>query len=341
MRHPGLTYDANGNMLSDGTNSFTWDARNHLASMNFGANAFQYDPFGRRVGKTSSGATTNFLYDGVNSVQESASGTATANLITGGVDEVFVRTDAAGARNFLTDTLGSTLALADSSGTFQAQYTYEPFGNTTISGSSANPTQYTGRENDGTGLYFYRARYYNPSLQRFISEDPKSFLGGINLFAYALNDPILFSDPLGTDVIVTSYKGGADFGHIGIGVDSCQTSGFYPLDLSIPLGLTGISLNTHYTAPVWAPGVVLPGNGTVLNSVRIPTAPQQDQAVRDFLKNRTADPGSYSGLFGRTCGTFVSDALRAANVPIDPSSFPKVIMRQLVNNPNYSNSGCQ
>jgi RHS repeat-associated protein len=337
-----LSYDLNGNMTSDGTHSYAWDARNRLSSMDLGNTAsFNYDPYGRRVSKNIVGTATNFLYDGANAVQELSGTTPTANLLSGGIDEVFQRTDAAGARSFLTDALGSTLALTDSTGTTQTYYTFDPFGSTTSTGaSSTNSFAYTGRELDATGLYFYRARYYNPALQRFVSEDPKSFLGGINLFAYALNDPILFSDPLGTDLIVTSYKGGADFAHIGIGVNSSQTSGFYPLDLSIPIG-PGISINTHYTAPVWAPGIVLPDNGTVLDSVRIPTTPQQDQAVRDFLKNSANDPGSYSGLFGRTCGTFVSDALHAAKVPIDPSRFPKAVMQQLLSNPNYSNSGCQ
>ncbi len=72
-----------------------------------------------------------------------------------------------------TDALGSTLALTDSSGTTQTSYTFEPFGNTSQSGSTTtNSFAYTGRELDPTGLYFYRARYYNPLLGRFISEDP-------------------------------------------------------------------------------------------------------------------------------------------------------------------------
>ena len=95
------------------------------------------------------------------------------------MDEVFLRTDSAGARSFLTDAQGSTLAQADSSGTIQTQYTYDPFGNTTFSGpSSTNSYAYTGREFDSTGLYYYRSRYYSPSLQRFISEDPAGLLGG-------------------------------------------------------------------------------------------------------------------------------------------------------------------
>jgi RHS repeat-associated protein len=187
-------------MLSDGTNSLVWDARNHLTSMNGGTISFQYDPFGRRVSKTISGATTNYLYDGVNPVQELSGSTVTANLVTGGLDEYFTRTDSAGARNFLADPLGSTVALADSTGITQTAYTYEPFGNTTTGGTAtANPYQFTGRENDGTGLYFYRARYYNPSSGRFISEDPLGFAAnGANFYELAYHNPTNFRDPLGS-----------------------------------------------------------------------------------------------------------------------------------------------
>jgi len=185
-------------MLSSGTDGYTWDARNRLVSTLSGA-SFQYDPFGRRVGKTISGTTTNNLYDGVNVVQELMGGAPSASLLTGGTDQVFARTDAAGARSFLTDALGSTLALTDSTGTFQAQYTYEPFGNTAVTGTSTNSYQYTGRENDGTGLYYYRARYYSAALQRFIGEDPLRLKDGTNKYAYVSNSPTNFTDPLGRD----------------------------------------------------------------------------------------------------------------------------------------------
>src|SRR5260370_32301282 len=99
--------------------------------------------------------------------------------------------------DYLTDAVGSTVALASSSGTLSTQYSYEPFGNTTINGSSSNPYQYTGRENDGMGLYYYRARYYSPVFQRFLSEDPFGQAGGSNAYAYALGNPISFFDRLG------------------------------------------------------------------------------------------------------------------------------------------------
>src|SRR5216683_5773746 len=194
-----LAYDANGNLTSDGTNTYTWNARNQLVTISGGASAsFQYDPFGRRVSKTI-GGMTQYLYDGANPVQELSGTTASANLLTGGLDEYFQRTDLAGARSFLTDALGSTLALADSSGNLQTQYTFEPFGNTSTTGAATtNSFAYTGRELDATGLYFYRARYYNPALQRSISEDPLGFRGGdANLYGYVWNSPLNFIDPLG------------------------------------------------------------------------------------------------------------------------------------------------
>ncbi|MGH7701926.1 MAG: RHS repeat-associated core domain-containing protein, partial [Gemmatimonadales bacterium] len=197
----GLTYDLNGNLTSDGATTYTWDARDRLVALaGPGVTAsFNYDPLGRRLSKTMNGTTTSFLYDGLHPVQEQQGGTPTANLLTGlGLDEYLTRTDAAGAQHFLADALGSTLALADDTGTVQTTYTYEPFGATTLTGAATgNPFEYTGRENDGTGLRYYRARYYHPTRQRFISEDPIRFLGGANFYTYAANDPIGGRDPLG------------------------------------------------------------------------------------------------------------------------------------------------
>ena len=78
-------------------------------------------------------------------------------------------------------------------------YRYEPFGRAAADGdTSTNSLQYTARENDGTGLQYSRARYYSPSLHRFISEDPLGLKGGdTNFYAYVRNSPTTFRDPLG------------------------------------------------------------------------------------------------------------------------------------------------
>ncbi len=116
-----FTHDDNGNLTNDGVRSYTWNARNELASVTGPVNgSFAYDAFGRRRSKTIAGVTTQFLFDDVNPVQELNSGSPTANLLTGlGIDEFLTRTDTAGVRTFLVDALGSTLALADESGTIQ------------------------------------------------------------------------------------------------------------------------------------------------------------------------------------------------------------------------------
>jgi len=196
-----LTYDLNGNLTGDGTNTYSWDARDRLTAISGGiAASFHYDAQGRRTSKTISGAQTGFAYDGLTPVQELDGSTVTANLLAGlGIDEYLTRTDANGARHFLADALGSTVALSDAAGDLPTSYTYAPFGATSLSGSpTGNTLDFTGREEDGSGLKYYRARYYHPALQRFISEDPIEFDGGdVNLYAYVGNDPIDGTDPLG------------------------------------------------------------------------------------------------------------------------------------------------
>ena len=212
-----LQYDEDGNLTSDGEKAYAWDARNRLVSLSGGgvAASFSYDAFGRRVTKTVNGVQTRYLYDGVDAVQEQSSGGApSANMLVGGVDEVFTRADAQGASSVLHDGLGSALAVTDAAGTLAGEYSYEPFGSTTQTGASANASQYTGRENDATGLYYYRARYYSPRLQRFISEDGLDFLtGDTNLYAYAGNDPCNSTDPSGhvVQAAIVACGGGALF----------------------------------------------------------------------------------------------------------------------------------
>ena len=97
-----------------------------------------------------------------------------ANLLTGlGVDEYFTRTDIAEPQHFLTDALGSTLALTDPAGSVLARYTYEPFGTTTVTGSAFSPYQYSGRENDGTGLATWQR--CRPCSQRLRSSGKRRF----------------------------------------------------------------------------------------------------------------------------------------------------------------------
>jgi RHS repeat-associated protein len=193
-----LFYDANGNMLSDGTDGYVWDSRNHLTSVFSGA-TYEYDSYGRRIQKSVGGISTSYLYDGKNDVQELVGGVATANLLTGlAVDDFLSRTDSSGAASYIRDATGNTVGLANSSGVLQTAYTYDAFGTTNTNGTtSSNSHEYTGRDNDGNSLYFLRGRYYNPNLGRFIAEDPIGQAGGLNQFAYVADDPLNLVDPEG------------------------------------------------------------------------------------------------------------------------------------------------
>ena len=196
-----LTYDLNGNLATEGTRAYSWDARNRLAAIGGTiASAFVYDAAGRRVEKATASGAVGFLHDGRSTVQELSGATPTANLLNGqAIDELLVRTDGGGSSTLLADGLGSTVALTDAAGAFTTRYTYEPFGTTTASGASAgNTALFTGREGDGHGLMYYRARYYSPRLQRFISEDPARLSAGDpNFYAYVGNQPTGYVDPSG------------------------------------------------------------------------------------------------------------------------------------------------
>ena len=231
-----LAYDDNGNLQSitdsNGTTLYQWNARNQLGGISGpDVNAsFVYDGAGRREKKTINGTLTEFLYDGLNPVQETSGTTVLANILPGlDIDEFLSRTDVVtgATSNFLTDALGSAVAVTDNTGAVQIEYTYEPFGRSTANGApNSNSFQYTGRENDGTGLYYYRARFYHPGLQRFLSEDPlfsphliatdpankdllayignieaqvssRVFVDSTNAYLYVNNKPLTLTDPTG------------------------------------------------------------------------------------------------------------------------------------------------
>ncbi|MBI3352216.1 MAG: hypothetical protein HY036_06525 [Nitrospirae bacterium] len=197
---PNLIYDANGNLINDGINSYIWNARNQLVAVSGNVTAsFQYDALGRRISKTINGTRTNYQYDKKDIIAEINGGAVDSIYVRSlKIDEPLTRISPNGQEYYHSDALGSVFALTNVSGGTTVSYSYDPFGNTTQTGISTNPFQYTGRENDNDGLYYYRARYYSPALQRFISEDPIGLKGGINFYAYVLDNPLKFVDSTGT-----------------------------------------------------------------------------------------------------------------------------------------------
>jgi RHS repeat-associated protein len=210
-------FDANGNTISkidsNGTTTYSWDFENRLASVTLpnsgGVVTFKYDPFGQRVYKASSSAVNIYVYDRRNLIEKTdANGSLAVRYVNGlKIDEPLVRLAGSTISYYEADGQGSITSLSDASGSVANQYVYDSFGNSlTTSGAVTNELRFTGREFDSeTNLYFYRARYYDPTAGRFISEDPINFSGGYNFYAYVRNNPVTLVDPTGLQASGGSY----------------------------------------------------------------------------------------------------------------------------------------
>ncbi len=203
------TYDNNGSLITKadtpGTRTFAWDSEHRLKQVTLpgGLTAtHKYDALGRRIQRTtSSGGDERYVYDGQDVVADlNSSSTVTTTYVNGtGIDDHLRQTNTAtGVSYFLTDHLGTTAALTDATGNVVETLGYDSFGNNT--GSTRTRYTYTGRERDpDTGLLYYRARFYDPQLGRFISEDPIGFAGGMNWYEYVGSNPVRRIDPTGLD----------------------------------------------------------------------------------------------------------------------------------------------
>jgi RHS repeat-associated protein len=207
---PGVTYtyDNNGNLTSKtdgtGTTTYNWDFENRMTRVTLSGGPqvnFKYDPTGRRIQKASPSGTLNYIYDGANILEEvDAAGTLVTRYTQGlGMDEPLAILKSGVTSYYQADGLGSITSLSNSSGALVSTNNYDSFGKLVgSSGTITNPYRFTGRELDSeTGLYYYRARYYDPSVGRFINEDPIRFEGGVDFFAYTFNHPVGMVDPTG------------------------------------------------------------------------------------------------------------------------------------------------
>jgi len=202
--------DNNGNtqtkVVGTNTTSYAWDFENRMSSVTLpgsgGTVSFAYDPFGRRIKKVSSAGTSIFAYDGDNLIEETnSSGAIVARYAQQGlnIDEPLAMLRGGTTSYYQVDGLKSVTSLSTTAGALAQTYTFDSFGKQTASsGSLTNPFQFTGRESDSeTNLYFLRARYYDPAIGRFLSEDPIGFKGGIDFYRYVRNNPVMHRDPLG------------------------------------------------------------------------------------------------------------------------------------------------
>jgi RHS repeat-associated protein len=206
------TYDANGNALTAGGKTFAYDSANRLTSMNGGQVTLVYDGDGNRVAKTVGGVTTQYLVDGLNPtgypqvVEELVNGAVTRQYAYGlqRISENQVISNVWTPSFYGYDSAaGNVRFLSNAAGAVTDTYEYDAFGNQIYrSGTTPNNFLYRGEQFDSDlGLYYLRARYYNPATGRFLSRDPEEGVStdpaSLHKYLYVGGDPVNWIDPRG------------------------------------------------------------------------------------------------------------------------------------------------
>lgn len=227
----GCTYDANGNITSDGTRSFSYNEENQMVSVSSGSSYrydYVYDGFGRMRKRLtylwSSGAWSLYyedrlLYDGRLVIQERNNSDLPLVAYTrgwdlsgsfegaGGIGGMLARSHAYSAGSWSThhgyhsDGGGNITAMVSTAQALSANYKYDPYGNLISSSgtmSGANSYRFSSKDfNPTTGLSYYGFRFYHPALQRWLNHDPIGEAGGMNLYGMIGNSPVNRLDPYG------------------------------------------------------------------------------------------------------------------------------------------------
>lgn len=204
-------YDNNGNLVNDGTFTYSYDAQNRLIAVNNGSVAsYQYDALGRRTRKTVGANVTDFVYAGVHEIEnrDGASNVKASYVFGIGIDNVLSSKINGTDYFYYKNALGSVSALGNNAGNIVERYEYDPCGSVNIYDNNYNPVAasstensiyYTGRSYDSEiDKYYYRARHFDPIAGRFMQHDPLKYIDGLSMYAYVGNNVLNRKDPAGT-----------------------------------------------------------------------------------------------------------------------------------------------
>jgi RHS repeat-associated protein len=196
--------------LTKASTNYTWDYDDRLVGISGSSvsAAYVYGFQGDRIKKTVSGVETGYFYYAEDIVKETTGGQVTDYLHGTGIDEPIMMARAGAKSFYFRDGLGSIREITDGMGTVEDSYAYGAWGELRVQNVTVpNSYGYTGREFSEDGLYFFRARYMDPGVGRFLSEDKIKLFLRMKHYAYCLNSPIEFRDPMGLDCKIEWHRG--------------------------------------------------------------------------------------------------------------------------------------
>jgi RHS repeat-associated protein len=309
-------YDANGNLIQKTERAtgkitrYSFDSENRLIKIDFpdgGTAAYFYDGMGRRIEKNFNGTITQQVYDGNDVVAEYTGGAVSSQFTYGpGIDEVLSVRQGTLTAFFQSDVQGTVTRVVKSDGTQLASYVYDSFGRiVSETGTRLSRYAFQGRELDAeSGLYYFRARYYDPTAGRFLTEDPNPLTRQLNNYTFVENDPVNLLDPLGLDWLENLSNFSAGFGdNLTFGLTSKIRDWMGTNDLVD-------RCSGYYKAGEWS-GVALTLASGIAGGIKLAGAKGVGREFSHWIPNRMGGPRSiWNGNYVSSARHYFHDPFR-------------------------------
>jgi RHS repeat-associated protein len=363
-RIDGYCYDAAGNLLdqgpcpASGNHTYTYDGEGRMATAQNGTTVITYGADGLLTTAQVSGTPYNYVYDYDGSIIAHYGNSTTLRgpsqeIWVNGRHFGYVTTNGSTVPPVVTvsgtDWLGTERAHIDQAGNLQATFCSFPFGEalTTCAGSdpSPDPTFFTGKERDQvSGLDNFGARYYGSNMGRWMSPDPlmANDLRLLNpqrwnMYGYAINNPLTFTDPTGKDAILVTFTnevpgvghagmiavqrdGTATYSRFGpqgtsMGMGSPSSSGVSPQPISLPtvqFGSDGLPTPESYSKLTNAAAVQENQSSGFVVMNYFKTSDAETSSLLEYMKQGAAHPNGPYEFLGNNCQNYCDRGLNAA-----------------------------